>query len=220
MAAAVAVGGCAYSGPTDNAIAQSLTWFSYLDAGDLRRGCVPGGGERYRIAHNGNYSEQIRAYDVTAAAGGGGQMTARVRGATGRLNDFEIGDPLRSWRGEQRQVALSPADMAALRAALDSSGAFQPAPVGLRLNSKAFYWIVAGCRDGRFSYHAWEWPSPGYDRLTFPQFLASRDGSGIALRPPQPRQPDFPISQDSRTERQEFQLRVGENGLVNLTTLF
>ena len=50
--------------------------------------------------------------------------------------------------------------------------------------------------------------------------LLPNDGTGIALRKPEPPEPAFPISQDSRTERNEFQLRVGEAGLVNLLTLF
>ncbi|HEY4136408.1 MAG TPA: hypothetical protein VGO34_14475 [Alphaproteobacteria bacterium] len=222
--AAIALGAaaCAYSGQTSNPIALSNSWFSYLDAGDLRKACVAGAPEAYRIAFNGSYEEQLRTYDVTAIGPGGARMAVRVRGSAGNVANFKLSEPFQGWTGDQTQVPLTAADVTALRQSLADSNAFSPTPEGLELKSRRFYWIVAACRGGHFTYNAWQWPSADYDKLTFPALLARLDRSGVALNPPRPNdRPEFPESNDKGNYRdREFQLRVGKDGISNLVTVF
>ncbi|MFN4284190.1 MAG: hypothetical protein ACK4NA_16285 [Alphaproteobacteria bacterium] len=218
---ALTLGACAYGGErSSNPLTLSMTWFSYLDAGDLRKACAAGGPEAYRIAFNGNYDEQLRTYDVTDVSGAGARMAVRVRGMTGDVLGLRLEDPLRSWRGDQSVVSLSPADMAALRQSLADSGAFAPAPAGLELKAQGFYWIVAACQAGRFSYHAWQWPGAAYDRLSFPALLARLDRTGVPLNPPRDTRPAYPTGRDLGDQPTNFQLRVGKDGIANLLTAF
>ena len=76
----LALAACAYRPGADNPVARSLTWFSYAGAGDIRAECRPGGADRLRLIYNGDYDEQVRSYDVTAVAAGGGMVEVRVRG--------------------------------------------------------------------------------------------------------------------------------------------
>jgi hypothetical protein len=220
-AALVALSGCAYSGErSGNPLSLSMTWFSYLDAADLRTSCAAGGPEAYRIAFNGNYEEQLRTYDITQVSPNGARMAVRVRGKSGDVLNFRLNDPLQSWRGDQSVVALSAAELAAVRDSLAASGAFGPAPEGLELKSQGFYWIVAACRGGRFSYHAWQWPSAAYDRLSFPALLARLDKSGVPLNPPRDTKPPYPVGREVGDQPDHFQLRVGKDGIANLLTVF
>lgn len=218
---ALALAACAYGGErSGNPLALSMTWFSYLDAADLRKACAAGGPEAYRIAYNGNYDEQLRTYDVTQATANGARMAVRVRGKSGDVLGLRLEDPLRSWRGDQSEVALSATDMAGLRQSLADSGAFAPAPAGLELKSQGFYWIVAACQGGRFTYHAWQWPGAAYDRLSFPSLLARLDRTGVPLNPPRDATPAYPVGRDVGDQPDHFQLRVGKDGIANLLTVF
>lgn len=219
-AGVLALGACAYTPDRGgNAISLSMTWFSYLDAGDIRQACASGGPDAYRIAFNGNYEEQLRTYDVTGVGPQGAQMAVRVRGKTGDVLNFRLEDPLSSWRGQQSAVPLSAADLANLRQALADSGAFAPPPVGLELKSQGFYWIAAACENGRFSYHAWQWPSSAYDQLRFPALLAKLDRTGVPLNPPRDTTPAYPVGHEVGDQPDHFQLRVGKDGIANLLTV-
>ena len=225
FAAAMALSACAYSGErAGNSLSLSMTWFSYLDAGDLRKACAAGGPDGYRIAFNGNYEEQLRTYDVTAIgtpnAAGGATMAVRVRGKTGDVLNFRLNDPLESWRGDQSRVALSATDLAALRQSLADSAAFGPAPQGLELKSQGFYWIVAACQGGRFTYTAWQWPGAAYEALRFPAVLASLDRTAVPLNPPRDTTPQYPVGRGVGDQPNHFQLRVGKDGIANLLTAF
>lgn len=221
LTAALALTACSYSGRSANPLEQSMTWFSYLDAGDLRKACAAGGPEAYRIAYNGNYEEQLRTYDVTGIGPNGAQMAVRLRGKTGDVLNFKVMDPLRSWQGNQSTVNLSASDMARLRQALEVSGGFGPAPTGLELKSQGFYWIVAACHGGgRYSYTAFQWPGAAYDKLTFPGVLYMLDRSGVPLNPPRDATPQYPVGRDPGDQPNHFQLRVGKDGIANLLTVF
>ncbi len=221
LAAVLALSACAYSGErAGNPLSLSMTWFSYLDAGDLRKACAAGGPDGYRIAYNGNYEEQLRTYDVSRAGPNGATMAVRVRGKSGDVLNFRLNDPLQSWRGDQSVVALSAADLAALRQSLADSAAFGPAPEGLELKSQGFYWIVAACQGGRFTYTAWQWPGAAYEALRFPAVLARLDRTGVPLNPPRDTTPAYPVGRDVGDQPNHFQLRVGKDGIANLLTGF
>ena len=63
---------CTYrAGDEDNPIRRSFSWFSYLNADDLRSACTRGAPERYRIVYNAVWQEQVRTYDFIIHGNGG-----------------------------------------------------------------------------------------------------------------------------------------------------
>lgn len=215
--------GCAYRGGIDQPITLKATWFSYLNGDDIRAACAPGAEPWYRLVYNGAYDEQLRAYEVVGDGAGGAHLIARVQEGRGLdLTKLSLGDPQAMGRWTKARDRLDPAGLGALEAALEASGAFEAAPAGLWLASEQFYWIVALCRDGRFHFNAWLYPSEGYARLRFPGELLLYDGTGIAVNPPRKvvgivrnrREPKWSGSPTN------FDLTIGENGLAGHVTLF
>lgn len=204
-----------------NPLALKLTWFRYLGGEDIRQACGPGAPERYRFIYNGNYNEQLRAYEVVPQADGGAALTARVLTGSGIATTINLtfDDVLASWRWTTAQAALSRDELARLRADMSLSGLFGPAPVGERLYSNAFYWVASGCRGGVFSFNAWVYPSARYAALAFPEALLQFDRTGIALNPPRERDIDesFRATSARRAAPQNqapyFVMEIGANGL-------
>jgi hypothetical protein len=237
LATIAMAGACAYKEGADDPVSRKLNWFSYLNADDVRDGCTDGAPARYRLVYNGVYfapgNEQVRTYDIQTVPGSteGHQVKVRVIGAV-NLSNVVIDDPIRTLfndprdllapgRGVIEHVTISDGDLATLDRALADSGFFRPAPAGLRLRSVDFYWLAAACVDGRFVYNAYKWPSPEFDRLTFPAVLLSWDPTGIPLNPPKTLT-NFDVygSESPRDAAQSFSVTVGENGLVGIHTLF
>ncbi len=215
--------GCAYEGAIDQPVTIKATWFSYLNGDDIRAACTEGAPSWYRLVYNGNYDEQLRSYEVVADGTGGAYYKARVQNGSGLdLTKFSFGD-LQAMAGWTTvQTRLIPVDLAALERALEASGAFGPAPVGLRLASEPFYWVASLCRDGRFHFNAWLYPSARAAGLRFPQILLGHDGTRIAVNPPRE---VAGIERIRRTVKgqggpQHFDLEVGENGFKGHQTLF
>ncbi len=188
----LACNGCAYHGATstdiDNPAVQKFAWFSFLDGHDIREACASLGAQapaHYRLVYNGQYSEQIRAYEVVGAPSGGATLTARAKGHAS-LQDWWIAsteDLLAPWRWSESTAALSPAEMTQFRAALADSGFGSGAPQGLRLASQDFYWVAAGCEAGQFHYYAWVEKNGSLEAAKFADFLLRHDGTGMAFRP-------------------------------------
>ena len=176
---------CTYQGGIDNPITIKATWFSYLAGDDIRAACTAGSPTQYRLFYNGNYEEQLRSYEV--AATGPGRASYKVRVQTGQgldLTRLSFSDPLVPARWNTRQGWLNGQEIAKLEAALAASGAFDPAPQGLRLASEEFYWIMSACRNGVFVFNAWRYPSQRFAALRFPDVLLRHDQTQIALNPP------------------------------------
>ena len=83
LAIFLACNGCAYRGPAstdiDNPAVQKLAWFSFLDGHDIREACAslgPKAPAHYRLVYNGQYLEQIRAYEIVGQPSGGAALTA------------------------------------------------------------------------------------------------------------------------------------------------
>lgn len=222
LSLAAAVAACSYQGDIDNPATLKATWFSYLNGDDIRATCAEGSGRRYRLVYNADYNEQLRSYEFSDEGPQGATLVSRVQGPGGlRLNEFRFSDPL-AWAGWTKSVTpLNPEEMERLDAALAASGAFGPAPSGLRLFSKETYWIASLCRDGEFSFNAWRFPSPRYEAATFDEVLFSLDETGVAVRAPVA----VPTTAAARanvprvrqTEDQTgsfFSIMVGDNGLV------
>ena len=214
--------GCTYRGEIDQPATLKATWFSYLNGDDIRSACADGTPVRYRLVYNGRYNEQLRAYEVVGDGNGGAYYTARTQRGSGLdLSRFSFDDPqaLAAWT--RFQTRLNPADLAALQGALDASGAFGPTPVGLRLGSEQFYWIASLCRDGRFQFNAWLYPSAGFARLRFPGILLAHDGTGTVINPPRA-VPTFNPVRRPRGDRVpvRFDLEIGEDGLKGYRPIF
>lgn len=209
------LGGCAYEGGTDNPLVRRASWFSYLDGGGIRETCAPGSIDRYRLVYNGRYTEQLRSYEVTGDGAGGAILVSRALGKA-NLAELRTDDLLQPWRWQRAESRLTPEEMRDFTAALERSGAFDEPPDGLRLHSWRFYWVASGCRDGVFRFHAWQHPSPEWDRLAFPEFLFARDGTGVPVNPPRPISPaeNFPHGPaDERMGNIRFSLEVSGTGL-------
>ena len=213
--------GCA-NAPLDNPIGRSLGWFNYLDAADIRSVCNQRIGERYRLIYNAIWGEQVRAYDIAAPPrDAAAALSARVFFPE-NLNDINLRDPLSPYRGQARTVALSAADMAAFRDALQASAFDAPAPRGLILPSDGFYWIVAACRDGVFHYNAYAYPSEPFAAIRFDRWLFDHDPSGVAVNLPResaPRQ-SRNVRVSEGTTYSVFDMTVGDSGLAGVGALF
>lgn len=207
---------CQSPGPVDNPMAQSLTWFGYMDGQDIRAACGTPGPDRLRFVYNGTWDSQVRTYDIIADPDGA-QVESRVlgQGNVSRvlIRGFNL---LAPWEATKGVTRIDRAAFERLRAALMSSGFADPAPRGRWLRSDAYFWVVAACLDGRYHWNAWasDWPrSSGHDieRVAFVDDLMQADRTGIAYRPPRPQQlPNW----DSRGERSGgFRLEVGAAGL-------
>ena len=221
-ALALLLAGCTYTSGIDQPVARKFSWFGYLDGDDIRAQCRPGARETWRLVYNARWSEQVRAYDVDLTPGEA-ILTARVFGAGGNVASFNPFDPQGPWRGVTRQVALDESAARDLRQAIVASAIDRPLERNLSLPSQSFYWIVAGCRDGRFHFNAWLHPSPRFAELTFPVMIFARDPTGIAVYRPESYNAATDFSDrmlpDERTAG-GFELRVGENGLLGRIRLF
>ncbi len=209
----LALGACTYRPGADNPVARSLTWFSYAGADDIRADCRPGAADRLRLIYNGDYDEQVRSYDVTAVAAGGGKVEIRVRGPQDLTRGVLLFDLFGPWRAEGRLVRIGSNELAELRRALGDSGLRQPAPSHLRLESSEYYWLASVCLDGRFTVNAWKYPSPRFEALSFPAVLLRHDSTGIALEPPQPAN-QYPDQQTDRYLEFGFEFEVHGNRLL------
>ena len=219
---AALVSGCASQGASDNPIVRKFSWLSYLEGSDIRSACRQGAPDQYRMVYNGIYTEQVRMYDLKAD----GSFRIQVLGEADltKLSVSKPGDLLSPWKGRTQWLELEPDQVLRVAEALDKDGAFGPPAVGTELSSKGFFWTVAACHDGRYSFNAWMWPSPKWDELGFDDVLLDLDDTKIPFNPPR------------KTETQRagiagkpgaihggienaFWTKVGENGLVGVSAL-
>lgn len=217
----IVLAACTYHEPAVTLVDQRATWFSYLDGDDIRAACGPGAPDRYRLVYNADFDVEARGYDVLPTRDGGAVLRQVVdRGLTftpGGVPLTQILTPIAA------ETPLSPAEREELVQLLEQSGVFAPPPVGLRLDSRSYYWLVTGCRDGAYFLTAFVYPSERFARLRFIDFLAAHDRTSVPLPPPQ----DVGIAtyglgcQPNRSETAGcFFLEVGRNGLVGVRPLF
>ncbi|NIA72344.1 hypothetical protein HBA54_27515 [Pelagibius litoralis] len=218
---------CSYQGAIDNPTTIKATWFSYLNGDDIRQACAEGATLRYRLVYNADYDEQLRSYELVGDGAGGAALTARVQGPSGLVvSKLRLDDPLAWARWTTSQAALDAPALGRLDEALERSGAFGPAPTGLRLFSKETYWVSSLCKDGVFSFNAWVYPSERFDEISFNDLLFGHDATGVTVRPPQAIAPgerfhaNVPRRRQSDDDRgNTFNLQVGENGLAGYLAL-
>jgi hypothetical protein len=203
----LALAGCSL----DNPLGRTFTWFSHLDAADIRDKCVGSTGEHYRLVYNAVWGEQVRSYDIVAPRGASASLEARVFFPE-NLNEINLLDPLELYRGHTGTAALTVEDMGSFRAALSASGFDGPTPRGLILPSSGFYWIAAACRNGVFHYNAYLYPSASFASIRFDQWLFAHDPTGVAVTPPGQVGDNGP--------HVYFEMMVGANGLVGVGSPF
>ncbi len=202
---------CTYrAGDEDNPVRRSFSWFSYLNADDLRSGCTRGAPDRYRIVYNAVWQEQVRTYDFIIH-GNGGDVKIRITGEVDFARAIPLDDLLSPWRGSTVRTRVSGADMRRLRRALRRSGFYKPVPQGLRLQSWGFFWVVAACEGGRFGFNAWAYPSARFDQMHLKPVLDRLDKTAISFN--QPRETWEPDRQEQR-DVDRYQLVVKGNGFA------
>lgn len=216
--------GCAAFGPTDNPVARKLTWFSYLSGDDLRASCDANGGDRYRVVFNADYNRHVRTYDITLdpADAGGALVEARVIEATdlARLNPL---DPLSAARGQTATLRLTPPQFASVLARLKDKGAFEPPSSTLRLPSNGVYWLINGCRAGRWFFAIHPYPASPFTDATFLEPTRALDPALIAF-PTLPPPDAAPRAGSAGNQRSEagvyFEIEANRDGLVGPTAPF
>ena len=236
LIAALCLTACAYQGPGLTLIDQRASWFSYLTADDMRQQCVEGSGDpdRYRLVYNAGFAprqddtsgvvfaEQARGYDVIPARDGSALLRQVVdRGVTLASGTILPGNPVSPVRALTELTAEENAKLAGL---IDDSGALEPPPVGLQLSSQQYYWLVSGCRDGRFFLTGYAYPSEPYDRIQFVDFLRQHDSTGMTFPDPPPAdrivaRPRCPSQRRGDSPVTCFNVLIGEDGLEGHATL-
>lgn len=179
----LALGACTYTGEPTDPVERSLTWFSYVGGDDIRARCRPGGASEFRFAYNGSYERQIRAYDLVATSAGA-DLLARARGRAGQVNKLGLNDPLGPWDMARDKIELGDNEAGRLILAYRTDLERAPSSAGAHLDSKDFFWTVAGCSDGRFSLHAFVSPDSDLERLQFVRLLAQYDRTGVPWETP------------------------------------
>ena len=220
---ALVVAGCSYSGGVGNPLTRKATWFSYLNGDDVRDRCASYSDRlEVRLIYNGNFTEQVRSYEINSDGTGGARVTARAMPEdAGNLLNFQVSDPLATGRWAESTVSLSAGERGQLVAKLADSGVFQRAPRGLDLKSWGSYWVSIACRDGEVFFNAWTAGSERWDRQELWQIVRPLDDTGVPVYQPHPaRFEDSPtIARSSGDRRQadvHFLMTTGDNQLVGL----
>lgn len=207
---------CAYRSDIDNPATWKLTWYSYIGGDDIRESCSPKSPRHYRFIYNADYEAHVRSYTLIDDDVGGAYQISRATSGSGiDLTAFSLRDPLAiggKWARSEKH--LTPDEMDRLVKALSKSGAFDAPQVGLRLYSNQYYWVAALCEEGRFYFNAWLYPSPAFEKLTFPQVLYAADDTFVPAPPPLRVPSAARLRGDRRGEKPNpvFELRVAEQG--------
>ncbi len=196
----------------DNPLTRSFYWFRYVGGTDIRERCASGGLNHIRLVYNAIWNTQVRTYDIALQGTSGAHMVVRVLANLGDVSHVEIGDLgglLAPWRGKRAEAQLSAADVSRLISALEASGGFGPPPAGLELYSNDYWWTVASCRQGRWGFAAYHYPTDKFARVRFAEFLFAADKSGVPVA--QPRDLPPAIFRGDRTRH--WRLAIGREGL-------
>lgn len=207
-----AVASCAYQGgDIGDPLTRKTQWFSFVEGEDIRATCATGTPDRYRLVYNGIYDDQLRIYEVNAL-----QRILRIRvtqpGNAARLSTEDLLGP---WRAVEQKVQLDQPAYDRLVASFGESSMFAPPPVGLDLPSRSFFWTAAMCKDGRYGFTAWKYPSPAFAALTFDKQLFALDTTGVPVNAAG-EVPFDPLweSKARRLEVTVFSLKVAPHGIV------
>lgn len=212
LSAPVAVAQTRFEPKIDNPLTRSFYWFRYVAGADIRERCTAGGLNHIRLVYNALWNEQVRTYDVAIQGDGGANLVVRVLADIGDVSSVEvrdIGGLLNPWRGKRAEMRWTRADVARLTAAIEASGGFGPPPAGLELPSNDYWWTVASCRNGRWGFAAYHYPTDKFARIRFAEVLFAADTTGVAISQPK----DLPPAIFRGDRARQWRLAVGRDGL-------
>lgn len=219
--AGVALTACsAMQNADENPVFRKFQWFSYLQGDDFKANCA--GSDRYRLVYNGVYTEQVRIYDITRD-----DLNLHTRVVLPvKIKKFEVDSfsgLLNPWRGEFKDITLKASDIDGLVQDLQNLDVFGASNVGAELSSKGFFWTIAACHGGQYHFTGFAWPSENWPNFAFADRLFDLDPLGIDVNPPRKTRTTRLLSNRKGRlpdEGKEFHLKVGDNKLVGLGTLF
>ncbi|MBX2831637.1 MAG: hypothetical protein KTR23_10720 [Rhodospirillales bacterium] len=197
--AAVGLAGCTFTQNSDvsNPVVRKSTWFSYLNADDLRVACSAGDAEgRIRIVYNADYYKEVRVFELTPQPGNQQfDMTSRVFGpAQVKQINVEVNAPLGAFGGEVAENVIDRDSYLEITDALQKDGfGTQQQRDGIRLYSDDFYWVAIGCSSGYVTLGTWMSGVDDLQALKFPDVLT--EFSGIESDLPKPPAKDKARSQ-------------------------
>ncbi len=204
----------------DPPIVRSFNWFSFVGGDDIREACGRDGRNRLRLVYNAIYSEQVRTYEIFLQPDGTAGMGIGVLADQGVVSNLLLrdgGDVLKPWSMRRGERILSADETRDLLGLLQASGGFGPPRDGMRLPDVDFWWTVASCRDGVWSFQAYHHPSDGFANVKFAQKLFSWDTVPVPVNPPRKlvpaelrRDPNAPVN---HMKANQWTLTVGKDGL-------
>lgn len=213
LAVVAGLASCTWSGgDIGDPLERKAHWFSFIEGEDIRASCAAGTPDRFRLVYNGVYDQQLRIYEVDALRR---LLTIRVvsPGSAARLSSDDL---LAPWRAVEATVQLDQAGYDRLVDSFARGGMFAPPPVGLELPSRSYYWTAALCKDGRYGFTAWKYPSATFAAMGFDADLFALDTTGIAVN--QPKEVPYDVLWEDKAKRGEvtrFSFRVTDNGILH-----
>lgn len=172
------LGGCTFTQTSDvsNPLVRKASWFSYLNADDLRQACSAGTADsQIRIIYNADYYKEVRVFELTPYPGNEEfNLTTRVFGPL-QVKDInvELNAPLGAFGGQEAVDRIDRASYLAITDALQAEGFGTQSRDGLRLYSDDYYWVAIGCSASNITLAAWASGVDDMRALDFPDVLAS-----------------------------------------------
>lgn len=197
--------GCAQPADIAHPVEAKLGWFTHVEGADLRSRCSDGS-ERYRLIYNEDYWTHTRSHEIDGATG----TVRTVVRRPANLAEVAVSpeDPLAPFRAGTAQVSLTADALAGLTAAIRDDLAERP-PEGLRVRSDEVWWLMAGCRGGKFVFDLITPTDGRWTGLHFPAVLAAQvPGTPLPGDLPPPHLPPTRME-----DQRHFTLTVGPDGL-------
>lgn len=180
---------CTYTQTSDvrNPLVRKASWFSYLNADDLRIACSAGDAEgRIRIVYNAEYYDEVRVFELEPHAGYREfDLVSRVFGPLEVKNiNVELNAPLGAFGGAEAVDLIDRDTYIAITDALQSDGFGTQQRDGLRLYSDDYYWVAIGCSSQNITLAAWMSGVDDLRALSFPAVLEEASSIERALPTP------------------------------------
>jgi hypothetical protein len=204
----------------DQPLVQSLNWFAFVGADDIRQTCRPGGRSQIRLIYNALWEEQVRIYELFLQPDGTAGLAIRVIANQSPANNiviYSLNDVSGPWSTHKTDRILTVAETSGLMASLQASSAFGPPRDGLRLPDNDFWWTVASCRNGIWGFQAYHYPTDHFANAQFIARLFALDSVKVPINKPRNLEPaelrrDF-LAPVNRGRADRWMLVVGKDGL-------